>query len=58
MRYRQEIDREWFKPRMENWYMRCCDCGLVHKIDFKMEDGELWMRAEQIKGKRHNKTYQ
>lgn len=36
MRYRQVQDGEWVKPRMRNYYMKCCDCGLVHKMDFKV----------------------
>lgn len=27
---------EWVKPQMEAYEMKCCDCGLVHVIDFKV----------------------
>ncbi len=27
---------EWVKPVMENYLMACCDCGLVHEIDFRV----------------------
>ncbi len=34
MRYRTQFDGQWVKPRMKNYYMKCCDCGLVHRINF------------------------
>ena len=36
MRYHQVIDGEWIQPRRKNYYMKCCDCGLVHKVDFRL----------------------
>ena len=36
---------EWIRPVMEGYKMACCDCGLVHKIDFKIEDGRVWIKA-------------
>lgn len=27
---------DWLKPVMKNYKMACCDCGLVHNIDFKI----------------------
>lgn len=36
MRYRQQYDGEWFRPRMKKWFMRCCDCGSVHIVNFKI----------------------
>jgi hypothetical protein len=26
---------EWITPIMRGYLMACCDCGLVHEIDFK-----------------------
>lgn len=32
----------WLKPVMKNYKMGCCDCGLVHNIDFKIiKEGKL-----------------
>lgn len=28
---------EWIRPKMKGWKMGCCDCGLIHTIDFKIE---------------------
>lgn len=33
--YDQVIDGEWFDPVMRDWSLQCCDCGLVHRIDFR-----------------------
>jgi len=36
MRYRTVTNGEWVSPRRRNYYMRCCDCGLVHKLNFRL----------------------
>lgn len=25
----------------------CCDCGLVHRIDYKIENGRFWVRYQR-----------
>jgi hypothetical protein len=30
------LENEWVVPVMENYEFVCCDCGLVHEIDFKI----------------------
>ena len=45
----QITDGEWVKSGKFTHH-ECCDCGLVHKIDFKLIDGELheqWIRDEK-----------
>jgi CxxC motif-containing protein len=27
---------DWIKPQMKGYKMACCDCGLVHKLDFEV----------------------
>ena len=27
---------EWVFPKMKKYRMACCDCGLVHTVDFKV----------------------
>ncbi len=34
--YTSPEDREWVRPVMKGYRMGCCDCGLVHVIDFKV----------------------
>lgn len=36
MRYRQVYSGEWVHPVRKGYLMKCCDCGLVHRIDFKL----------------------
>jgi hypothetical protein len=31
----------WTRPRMRNFRDQCCDCGLIHRLDFRIvDDGE------------------
>jgi hypothetical protein len=34
--YRQPKEGEWENPRADGYKMACCDCGLVHKVDFRV----------------------
>jgi len=34
--YPQVHPGEWIKPKRRFYYMGCCDCGLVHKLEFKL----------------------
>lgn len=27
---------EWVQPRRNGYLLACCDCGLVHEIDFRI----------------------
>ena len=27
---------EWVRPVIDGYKMACCDCGLVHKMDFRV----------------------
>lgn len=38
---------EWHKPKMKNYFVKCCDCGLVHKVDFMVVDAKT---ENKIKG--------
>ena len=40
MKYDQPEEGEWIFPVMEGYKMSCCDCGLVHKIDFRICEDE------------------
>ena len=32
--YKKERAGEWIAPVKRGYRMMCCDCGLVHKVDF------------------------
>lgn len=38
----QRYDGEWFPAPH---FLGCCDCGLVHTVDFRIRDGKLQMRV-------------
>lgn len=33
---------------MKGWYMRCCDCGSVHRVDFRVVDGKVEMKVKRL----------
>jgi hypothetical protein len=33
-------DNEWVQPVMRDYLMGCCDCGLVHRMTFRIIDGK------------------
>ena len=41
--YKVIEDGEWVQLTLDH-YLACCDCGLVHRITFKIVDGKLFMR--------------
>lgn len=36
MRFKQEFSGQWVQPRMRRYLMKCCDCGLVHRMEFRV----------------------
>lgn len=42
-RTQQIVDGEWMKYT-GTYYHVCCDCGLSHYFELKLEDGKLWER--------------
>jgi hypothetical protein len=38
---------EWVLPVAEGYQMECCDCGLVHTVDFRVLDGRAQMRMRR-----------
>jgi hypothetical protein len=43
--YEEPQEAEWVKPIMNKYKMSCCDCGLVHDLDFKIENKRVLFRA-------------
>ena len=39
---RQIFNGLWFKPKR---YQACCDCGLVHMVEFKIKNGVVLQRV-------------
>lgn len=38
--YQDWADGQWHEPIHDGYLAVCCDCGLVHRVDFKVRDGE------------------
>ena len=56
MKFKQQYENEWVQPRRKNYYMKCCDCGLIHALDFrilKTKDKRCFIqfRARRVKAK-------
>lgn len=39
--YYQPKSGEWIQPVRKAYRMACCDCGLVHLIDFRVRNGRV-----------------
>jgi hypothetical protein len=47
----QQKDGEWVEPKMRGYVMGCCDCGLQHRINFRVIDGKVQFQAFRKKRK-------
>lgn len=42
----QVRDGDWVVPSPQQGFLwGCCDCGLMHSVDFRIEDGQVEMRV-------------
>lgn len=56
MKLKQVKDGEWIQPVQHGYLFRCCDCGLIHKLDFAVIDSDgdmlndvrVYLRAYRI----------
>jgi hypothetical protein len=37
----------WIQPVKRGYLMQCCDCGLVHRMDFRVNEGRAQFRAQR-----------
>ena len=44
-KYEQPEEGEWVQPVRNGYLMKCCDCGLVHKMDFRVQKRHIQFRA-------------
>lgn len=52
MKYITEIEGDdgwsrWVQPVRKGYRMACCDCGLVHVMDFRVQAGRAQFRARR-----------
>jgi hypothetical protein len=43
--YTRPKDGEWVQPVRRGYKLACCDCGLVHRVDFRLYRGRVQFRA-------------
>ena len=36
MKYKKAENGQWVQPVRAGYKIKCCDCGLVHRIDFRL----------------------
>jgi hypothetical protein len=47
---KQIYDGKWYRTKWNNCPVGCCDCGLVHFIDYKLsKDGKRLYRRVMVK---------
>ena len=51
----------WIQPRMESYYIECCDCGLIHRLQYRIvgthngSQQHVQFRARRSRGPRMRK---
>lgn len=46
-RYLKINTNEWVQPVKTNYKMACCDCGLIHEMDFRIIKNRVQFRARR-----------
>ena len=41
MTYADITPGEWITPRRKGYKLACCDCGLVHEVNFRVRKGKI-----------------
>jgi len=41
---------EWIQPVRRGYLMECCDCGLVHRLNFRIRKGKIQFQAFREEG--------
>ena len=40
-KYVVAVSGDWVRPKRRGYKMACCDCGLVHTLNFRVVDGHI-----------------
>lgn len=49
MKYVPVAAGEWVQPARRGYYMRCCDCKLVHRMNFRIRKGRVQLQAFRVR---------
>lgn len=44
-KYYHVTDGEWIIVPKRGYKDQCCSCGLVHKLNFRVIDGTIWVQT-------------
>ena len=55
MRCKKIKSGEWVQPRRKNYYMQCCDCGLIHRMNFRLIKDKIGRATIQFQAFRASK---
>lgn len=47
MKYTQVYDGEWIQPTRYGYKLACCDCGLVHIVNFRTKNGKIQLQPSR-----------
>lgn len=57
MRFKQVLSGEWVQPVRKGYLAKCCKCGIVHSVDFRLvKKGKrnfIQLRARILKKGKH-----
>lgn len=42
-------NKEWIQPKRKGYLMACCDCALVHRLDFRVVNEKVQFRASRAR---------
>jgi len=37
MKFEQQKDGDWIRPIRRGYKIRCCKCGLIHRLNYKLK---------------------
>lgn len=54
--YARAVDNEWITPVHDGYKMACCDCGLVHVMDFRVFKDSKGRLSVKFRARRNNRS--
>ena len=55
MKFKPVQDGEWVSPVHRGYPMKCCDCGLVHRLNFRIVKRKNGREDVEFQAFRHGK---
>lgn len=44
-KYEQVQDGDWHRWHRKDNFEECCDCGLTHRVEYKVVNNQIWFRC-------------